>query len=251
MNNNCSTKLQHKEFSDYIVYVDESGDHSLKNVNKEYPLFVLAFCIFNKEEYLNLIKEITKLKFKYFGHDKVVFHENDIRRKNGDFKIFNTQTQETFMREYWEIINKAKFTIIATVIKKLLLKEKYIIPDNPYNLSMKFCLERLNYFLKEHDENNNTTHVIVEQRGKNEDKDLELEFRRICQTQEFNFKLRMANKQSNCVGLQLTDLIVRPIGSKILRPEQSNRGFAIIETKFEKIKGNYMGHGLKIFPEEK
>lgn len=35
-------------FSDYIVYVDESGDHSLDSINSEYPLFVLSFCIFRK-----------------------------------------------------------------------------------------------------------------------------------------------------------------------------------------------------------
>lgn len=31
------------KFSDYIVYVDESGDHSLESINLRYPLFVLAF----------------------------------------------------------------------------------------------------------------------------------------------------------------------------------------------------------------
>ena len=28
--------------SDFIVYVDESGDHSLEFINPRYPLFVLA-----------------------------------------------------------------------------------------------------------------------------------------------------------------------------------------------------------------
>ncbi|WP_244948789.1 DUF3800 domain-containing protein [Campylobacter hyointestinalis] len=35
-------------FSNHIVYVDESGDHSLTNINKDFPVFVLAFCIFKK-----------------------------------------------------------------------------------------------------------------------------------------------------------------------------------------------------------
>lgn len=30
------------EWSDYIIYVDESGDHSLTHANKEYPIFVLV-----------------------------------------------------------------------------------------------------------------------------------------------------------------------------------------------------------------
>lgn len=38
-------------FSKYIVYVDESGDHGLRNIDENYPLFVLAFCIFHKRHY--------------------------------------------------------------------------------------------------------------------------------------------------------------------------------------------------------
>ena len=34
-------------FSDYVVYVDESGDHSLTSINPDFPIFVLAFCVFH------------------------------------------------------------------------------------------------------------------------------------------------------------------------------------------------------------
>ena len=33
-------------FSRFIIYVDESGDHG--PVSSEFPVFVLAFCIFDK-----------------------------------------------------------------------------------------------------------------------------------------------------------------------------------------------------------
>ncbi len=239
-----------QQFSDYIVYVDESGDHSLGNINQEYPVFVLAFCIFKKMDYLEVIKNITALKFKYFGHDKVVFHENDIRRKRSDFKIFNKEYQETFMNDYWKIINDAKFTVIACVIDKAKHKAKYATPDNPYELSMKVCIERFNYLLKENcvDESE-INYIVVEQRGKNEDNDLELAFRRICETQKYNLRLRMANKQTNCAGLQVADLIARPIGLNTLRPEQSNRGFEIVAKKLRTDKlGNYKNYGLKVLP---
>jgi hypothetical protein len=39
------------QFSEYIIYVDESGDHSLESVDEQYPIFVLALCIFKKDEY--------------------------------------------------------------------------------------------------------------------------------------------------------------------------------------------------------
>lgn len=37
---------------DYIVYVDESGDHNLVDFDPQYPRFVLAFCIFKIEHYV-------------------------------------------------------------------------------------------------------------------------------------------------------------------------------------------------------
>lgn len=43
-----ATKGLDSQFSKYIVYVDESGDHSLQNIDEQYPLFVLAFCVFHK-----------------------------------------------------------------------------------------------------------------------------------------------------------------------------------------------------------
>lgn len=36
-------------FGDYVVFADESGDRSLTSINAEYQVFVLAFCVFEKE----------------------------------------------------------------------------------------------------------------------------------------------------------------------------------------------------------
>ena len=242
--------MKTQQFSDYIVYVDESGDHSLGNIDKEYPFFVLAFCIFNKADYLQVIQQMTALKFKYFGHDKVVLHESDIRRKRDDFNIFNKESQAEFMSDYWQIIENAKFTVISCVIDKLKHKEKYATPDNPYALSMRVCIERFRYFLKDNCINPDLlNYIIVEKRGKNEDSDLELAFRRICEDKKYNLKLRMASKLTNCAGLQIADLIARPIGLKIMRPEQSNRGFEIVAKKLKvDSSGDYIDYGLNKLP---
>ena len=67
--------------------------------------------------------------------------------------------------------------------------------------------------------------------------------------QPFDFlKIRMANKTNNSTGLQLADLIARPIGLSVIRPEQDNQSFDIIKTKLHKYNGCYKEAGLKIFP---
>ena len=73
-------------FADYIVFVDESGDHSLTSIDADFPVFALAFCIVEKADYIaKIVPEMQALKFKYWGHDAIVLHEHDIRKEKGEF----------------------------------------------------------------------------------------------------------------------------------------------------------------------
>jgi len=64
-----------------------------------------------------------------------------------------------------------------------------------------------------------------------------------------------ADKQVNSSGLQLADLVARPVGLHVLRPKQANRAFEVLKSKFyceggrENAGKGYEGLGLKRFPE--
>jgi hypothetical protein len=167
-------------YSDYIVYVDESGDHGLIKIDLEHPVFTLVFCIFKKSDYADTVKNIIDLKFKYFSSDMVVLHEMDIRRRKGVFKGFNKASQDNLNNDLAQIVENNDFTLIATVIKKQELLNKYKEAENPYHIAMGYCLERLYHFLKDNNNHEKQIDVVVESRGKNEDDELELEFRRWC-----------------------------------------------------------------------
>jgi hypothetical protein len=245
-----------KNFSDYIVYVDESGDHGLISIDPYYPVFVLVFCIFKKDDYINIAIPLLQLfKFAHFGHDQTILHETDIRKDRGNFAFLKSSTVKTaFLDELTDIIQKTPFVLISTVIKKEPYRQRYNAPENPYHIALRYGLERIFYFLGEQKTHTRTTHIVVEKRGKAEDDELELEFRRVCDG--FNylqhplpFELVFADKKSNSTGLQIADLIARPIGLHVLKPEQSNRAFAIIDGKFYRNgKGLKKGYGLKCFP---
>jgi hypothetical protein len=36
------------DFSDFIVYADESGDHGLVSIDPQFPVFALTFCVMRK-----------------------------------------------------------------------------------------------------------------------------------------------------------------------------------------------------------
>lgn len=243
-------------FSNYVVYVDESGDHSLESIDPEYPVFVLACCIFKKADYAGRATPLIQdFKFRHFGHDIVILHSHDIRKQIPPFAFLQNQAKrERFMADLNELVTAAPFTLVASIIDKIELQQQYVYPDNPYDLAMTFCMERIYAFLRGRRDVDRLTYVVVERRGEKEDKDLELAFRRICAGANQwgplnNFDITFAEKSINSGGLQLADLVAHPIGRHILKPDQPNRAYEIVDQKFRRSPdGKKEGWGLKIFP---
>ncbi len=240
---------------DYLVFVDESGDHGLDKIDPAYPVFVLAFCIVRKDHYArHLLPAVTEFKFRHFGHDQVVLHEREIRKDLGPFTILREPTKKAaFLRELTQLIESAEMTIVASVIRKDGLVGRYTRPANPYEIALGFGLERIQMFLNRRGALG-VTPVVMECRGRREDNELELEFRRICSGGNFGgsqlqFEPKFVPKQANVPGLQVADLVARPIGRVVLDPAQSNRAYEVIERKLDRSPGgSIQGWGLKVFP---
>lgn len=241
---------------DYIVYVDESGDHGLASPDPQYPVFVLAYCIFRKQEYTELVvPAVQALKFAHFGHDLVVLHEREIRKAERPFDFGGArEKQGEFMADLSEVLAAAPFTLIATCIRKDQLKERYARPTNPYHLALAYGLERLWMFLSQRGQRDARTHVVFECRGRKEDRELKLEFQKVCAghnytRESYPFEVVFADKRTNSSGLQLADMVARPIGRHVMNPEQRNRAFEVLRKKFDTDRfGGIEGCGLKCFP---
>lgn len=253
-----------RRFSDYVVYVDESGDHSLASIDPDYPVFVLALCVFHKRHYAEkIIPAVEKLKFNYFGHDSVVLHEHEIRKQKGEFAFLShLPTRMEFMERLSSIMEVSNFILIACVVDKTRLGRSEGAGSNPYHIALDICLEALREFLAEKGQDQVQTHVVVECRGKKEDAELELEFRRICDgenqgNRQLPFNVVFADKKTNLTGLQLADLVARPVGLNYIRPSQPNQAFELLKSKFfcdggrSAVGSGYKNVGLKIYPAQK
>ncbi|OLI75650.1 DUF3800 domain-containing protein [Xanthomonas oryzae] len=256
----CGAAELRMRFSDYIVFVDESGDHGMANIDPAFPLFVLSCCLISKRDYMAaVVPAIQRIKFATFGHDAVVLHEREIRRDLGAFSVLrDREKKQAFIDALTDALASAPMTIFSAVLDKRRLQDRQR-GENPYEISMRFCLERMYYKLSKQGQVAQrgaalTTHVLCEARGHNEDQDLELAFRRICGGDNFSgvempFDPVICDKKSNAIGLQLADLVARPIGMRQLRPDQPNRAWDVIEQKLDKdATGRYLGYGLKCFP---
>ena len=160
------------------------------------------------------------------------------------------------------IMEVSNFILIACVVDKSRIRRSEGAATNPYHIALGMCLEGLREFLAEKKQDQLQTHVIVECRGKKEDAELELEFRRICDGNNASnlrlpFDVVFADKKTNLAGLQLADLVARPVGINYMRPSQANKAFDVLKPKFycaggrAKVGSCYENVGLMIYPPQK
>lgn len=240
-------------FSNYIIFADESGDHGLTSINPENPVFVLAFCIFKKTDYLSVVQQaVAQLKLNFWGHDLVILHNHAIRKSTGEFGfLFNDERRKIFLHALNEMIRDIPFAIAATVIdKRNLSKESGL--NNPYVLTLECCIEQVRGFLKDKEQLQCLTHLIVESRGNVEDQELKSAFQAIAargSSDQYPIEIRFASKQTNSSGLQIADLVAHPIARNALKRQQPNKAFDIIK---EKLLGypEYEEMGIKRLPSE-
>ena len=67
---------------------DETGDHGLTYIDKNFPLFVLCGCLFRDEALKKVEEKIDALKLKFFKSKDVVLHSREIRKCEGGISGF-------------------------------------------------------------------------------------------------------------------------------------------------------------------
>lgn len=101
--------------------------------------------MFSKNDYTStVLPRVNQFKFKFWGHDLIILHNREIRKPEGDFGFLRASdaVREMFFNKLNLMMEELPFHVIATVIDKRILKERYGHPHNPYETALKFCLER-------------------------------------------------------------------------------------------------------------
>jgi len=137
------------------------------SIDPNYPVFVLAFCIFPKRSYARkAAPAVLEFKFKHFGHDQVVLHEHDIRKNKGPFLFLrDASKRDQFMADLDSLVANADFTLVASAIDKNRHRARYAAPFNPYHIAMGFGLERVFRELSGRGCVGGTTYILFERRG--------------------------------------------------------------------------------------
>src|SRR3989338_2071970 len=245
-----------------VMFLDESGDHSLVKIDPQFPIFCLAGCIFDEVQYQRESNaKIDAFKIRYFNDSNIVLHSREIRKCEPPFNILlNKNTKQSFYTDLNKVMADLPYTILATVILKEKLKNQYHDHANPYSLSLQFIMERFLYYLEE---NNDVGYISVESRDPKSNTDLLNTFTDIINNgsasdahrvsadrfQQKIQKMIFVTKRQNENGHQIADLVAYPIAKFGLNPRKPNPAFDVLKQKFHKSgSGKILGYGLKIFP---
>lgn len=229
-------------FSEFVAYGDESGTATFGKIEADFPAVGLAFCVFRVEDYVHeVVPQVQALKFRHFGHDQVVLHENEVRRGRGAFRFSSLDERKAFMEDLDDLMKKLPMTIVATVVDQRMLLDRYGKAFDAYDLGLRCCVAQLLHLIDEADSAGSRVelHVVAEARASTAQSNMTAgRFRAglegagaFAEPPPPRVNLRFAGKQANSTGLQIADLVVRPIVLRALRPDQQNRAWDGIAAK--------------------
>lgn len=244
----------------YYFFLDETGDHGLNYVDKDFPLFLLCGCLFREDYLADIENKVNSFKQNYFKTNDVILHSREIRKCEGSFQIlFDLELKARFYDDLNSILKEGKYLIIgAAVDKEEHIKRYGKGAKDPYALSFSFILERLIFCLDKMDRNS-TIETLAEERGKKEDHLLLAHFNSIMDRGTFYvsserlkrkiIKFGFYSKQENIIGLQIADLCAYPLARHLINPAVPYIPFQIIKEKiYCNDTGEFEGWGLKRFP---
>lgn len=242
----------------YNLYIDESGDHGLVNLDQDFPVFLLCGLLISEANYAKMRTNVNTVKSNFWKNKTVILHSRDIRKCQKEFQVlFDLDLKKMFYEQINDVIVNSDYTVFASAIRK----DSYIktygkLSNDVYELALSFIIERTVFFLDSVNANEKRLHIVIEKRGKKEDKKLDEHFQRLMargtgfvdaeRLRALHLEIVFVDKKENINGLQVADLLAYPIARYVIDPNRANPAFDLLEPKFYK-KGTKR-YGLKVFP---
>lgn len=274
--NRPTFKEQWPEGVDYIMFIDECGDSSLKNIRKciknnkdiedNNKYFTTTACVIKRSDFIDIKNYMLDIKYKHWDEGvyeykdaikRVCFHSCEIRGAKNAFSK-NVIDREAFLSDLNMYMSDLKIDIFSATLDKENICRKYENPYNPYDICMNFILER---FVKYYLNSNETAIIVLEARGKKDDKNLLEHIKSIIDNGTYYvssnyfkkikgvyFNPKWANKyqcKKSYFGLEIADLVSYPIHKYNVKGIK-DMAFEIIENKVYGYP-NYEGRGIKFF----
>lgn len=240
------------------MFLDESGDHSLRVIDDQYPVFVLGGIIADVRYAKDVMEqEVRRFKRDLFGTEEIILHTADIcRNKNGFEQLKDSAFRDEFYRKLNHLMRSLDYKVVACAITKHSYLERYgARAFDPYEQSLRILVERYCYEIGGYGD---CGWIVAESRDEVLDGRLMSTWTELKDSGTYHVSgetvtsrirdLVYREKSRNIAGLQVADLVVSPIGRHVMG-KPSNEDFRIVESKFRRLDSDdYRGPGLVVLP---
>ncbi|GAH72419.1 unnamed protein product, partial [marine sediment metagenome] len=199
-----------------------------------------------------VVRKVKALKRKHGIPRDVPLHSRPIRRWEGWFQFLaDKRKRDAFYEDINSLVGGLRMRLYAAAIHKQRWTERFIIPLNPYDVSLNLLLSLscgpvgLPSRWKPA-----VSRIIIEGRGRKEDKQLQREYQRLRKhglssygayevanrrpltvTKVFPGTVEFAPKSKVVTGLELADLCAYPIARAIVNSSWENPASRVVATK--------------------
>jgi hypothetical protein len=244
-----------------ILYLDESGDHSLSVIDPQYPVFVLGGVIVDAGyAATGMDAAVRRFKLEALARTDVTLHTADIVRQHGAFAaLVDPERRRMFRDRLNALTRQLDYTVIACAIRKDAHLAAYgAAALDPYTLSLNVLVERFCFALADAQETQPGV-IVAERRDQALDSALLATWQHLRERGTAHLRpgairdrvthLRLEGKNAGIAGLELADLVVSPVG-RFVAGKQPREDWAIVESKLRLRNGDYLDAGLVILPNE-
>ena len=243
----------------YTIFLDESGDHSLKVVDRQYPIFGLGAVLMESARHAEYTADLSAWKRSIFDRD-VCLHMRDIARNVGPFYVLKERAlREKFVSELQSKVDSYNFVLICAIVNKDRLIAKYgEVAQNPYNITLEFILERCYFELR--GKKSAKAGFIAESRSTYLDNLLQAHYSNLLTNgtryvsrndlrKIFPLAITFEGKHVEATGLQIADLAIGPISRWATGMKAQPSALDLRHKLRRDAGGNARGYGVIDFPE--
>jgi hypothetical protein len=220
--------------SDYIVFVDESGTPVTHKPDLGYPIFSLQFVLVRKDVYSHqIVPELISFKMKHHGSDATILHGKKIDAKDGEFRILqDSAVFHEYVSDLDQIIGKAQMQLFSAYFLHHEVASLSSITVHPYAYFMHVLLNEIEAKIAK-DGVKTVCRVVVESR-KASDAEMQAayeSYKLAFRSDRVEFELEFAEKSRNVLGLQVADLVAKPIARYCLDSTKPGQEWPTVSTK--------------------
>jgi hypothetical protein len=253
----------------YLAFIDETGDPYIHKDRVRYvdptvfPVLTVSALVVSTTVYKEVLRPaIDDIKMRFWGTRDVHFHSNEIRRKDGIFKVLiDPLKYEEFKELMVAALEKSSVTLISSSINKMKLLDKAerfkqntgneYNPGDLYLTNVGWVLERIGHFIKK-----DTARIVFETRGRQESRRIQGvltiarqqgtfyhnkdRFKNICE------EILFFTKKENVNGVQMVDYCTYPFARHAKNGADDNKLFDLLRPFV--YQGDFGEYGLKEWP---